>query len=506
VNGTLKKIALVMLAIVLLVGASFVQHSLNRDRQRLGLTRVEPLENAPPMLAFTTVALGGFRGLISNLLWIRATELQDDDKYFEATQLASWITKLEPHFAQVWVHQAWNMAYNISVKFKDYSDRWRWVKRGIELLRDEGLRYNPNDVLMYRELGWFYQHKMGANLDDASMYYKQEWANEMAEVFGKLKEPDFESLINPKTDDEKRRAQTLHDKYKLDPAFMKELNDRYGPLEWRLPEAHAIYWAALGLRKAQENPSKINPDDLIQLRRVIYQSMQLSFQRGRLEANPYEKLFEFGPNLDIIPKTVAAYEEAMTDDPKNRDVIERAHRNLLRQAVYFLYVNNRVRDAAYWYKYLGEKYPNKPVIDGTQLMATNTTLDQYSVAFIQEDVNDMSKDRVQNAIEGYLTRAYYSLVLGDDERFTGHRLMAQKIWDNYNRQIPAERTEPLAIPPIDQLSRIIVNRLLDPETGFPPEMRAILRTKLRLPAEEAPLPVKPASTNSVSTNSVSAAH
>src|SRR5215471_13124369 len=157
-----------MLAMVLLVGASFVQRSLNGDRQRLGLTRVEPLENAPPMLAFTTVALGGFRGLISNLLWIRATELQEDDKYFEAAQLASWITELEPNFAQVWVHQAWNLAYNISVKFKDYSDRWRWVKRGIELLRDEGLRYNPNEVLMYRELAWFYQHKLGANLDDAS--------------------------------------------------------------------------------------------------------------------------------------------------------------------------------------------------------------------------------------------------------------------------------------------------------------------------------------------------
>ena len=72
-----------------------------------------------------------------------------DDKFFEAAQLADWITDLEPHFAQVWVFQAWNMAYNISVKFKenapgDYSDRWRWVQRGIDLLRDEGLRYNPD--------------------------------------------------------------------------------------------------------------------------------------------------------------------------------------------------------------------------------------------------------------------------------------------------------------------------------------------------------------------------
>ena len=57
------------------------------------------------MLAFTTVALGGFRGLISNFLWICANDLQQDDKFFEAAQLADWITKLEPTFTQVWLFQ-----------------------------------------------------------------------------------------------------------------------------------------------------------------------------------------------------------------------------------------------------------------------------------------------------------------------------------------------------------------------------------------------------------------
>src|ERR1035441_4952322 len=120
-SGKLKTILLLALIGVLLVGAGSVQQSLNRDRDQLGLTRGQPLENAPPVLAFTTVALGGFRGLISNALWMRASDLQDDDKFFEMAQLAYWITKLEPHFVQVWLVQAWNMAYNISVKFKESS-------------------------------------------------------------------------------------------------------------------------------------------------------------------------------------------------------------------------------------------------------------------------------------------------------------------------------------------------------------------------------------------------
>ena len=105
-HGKPYKLTLLATAIVLFVVAGFQQQRLNRQRTELGLTRLAPLENAPPVLAFTTVALGGFRGLIANLLWIRANDLQNEDKYFEQVQLSDWITKLEPTFVQVWLVQA----------------------------------------------------------------------------------------------------------------------------------------------------------------------------------------------------------------------------------------------------------------------------------------------------------------------------------------------------------------------------------------------------------------
>src|SRR5271168_5057118 len=215
-NAHAKKIILLGLIVVLIVGAGRVQKSLNIDRDRLGMTQMSALDNAPPMLAFTTVALGGFRGLISNFLWMRANDLQQDDKFFEAAQLANWITALEPHFSQVWVFQGWNMAYNISVKFKDFPDRWRWVENGFSLLRDKGLYYNPEDVLIYRELAWDFQHKMGANLDDGNIYYKSQWAKEMAPFFGP-QGTNFIALIHPQTPEEKPNAFVLHEKFKIDP-------------------------------------------------------------------------------------------------------------------------------------------------------------------------------------------------------------------------------------------------------------------------------------------------
>jgi hypothetical protein len=500
----LKKALLVLLAGALLAGSSFVQRSLNADRERLGLTRIEPLDNAPPVLAFTTVALGGFRGLISNALWARANDLQDDDKFFEMAQLADWITKLEPHFVQVWIVQAWNMAYNISVKFKEtapgqFPDRWRWLKAGIELLRDQGLVYNPNEVLLYRELGWFFQHKLGANLDDAHMYYKQQWANEMAEVFGKGK-PNLDELIHPQTDDQKARATLLREKYRLDPEFMKEVDERYGPLEWRLPEAHAIYWAARGLKAAAEHPTKVKSEDLINLRRVIYQSMQLSFQRGRLIANPFVKAFEFGPNLDIIPKVSAAYEQAAKEDEKNSDHILRAHRNFLRDAVYFLYEHNRRADAQRWFQYLAREYPDRTIIDNdTNSFPRNVTLEQYAIARTQVDLGETDVNRIKSALEGFFIEAYRSLVIGEDELSLGYRAMAHQAYDTYSSKIEGTG-ERVKLPPLDDLDREVLRHLLDPEGGVSAEWRAALRTRLNLPPEPPP-PATPASTNAVSTSS-----
>jgi hypothetical protein len=480
-----KKILLLLLAAVLLLVSGRVQKSLNADRDRLGLTRMAALDNAPPMLAFTTVALGGFRGLISNLLWIRANDLQQDDKFFEAVQLANWITELEPHFPQVWLFQAWNMAYNISVKFKDFPDRWRWVERGIALLRDDGLRYNPNDVLIHRELSWFFQHKMGANLDDANMYYKQQWALEMKPYFG-VNGTNFDELLQPRTPEERQRLQEFTNHYKLDPAFAKKVDAQYGPLDWRLPEAHAIYWAAAGLDAAKRNPDKVKPDDLTTLRRSIYQSIFQAFHHGRLIANPFEETYSMGPNLELIPEVNAAYEQMMAEDESMRDHIGSAHRNFLRDAVYFLYENNRMAEAAQWFKQLSEQYPNKTIIENdTNSYPRNVTLDEFAIATAQIDINETSQERVTSAVQGLLTHAYYEMAIGQDDRYFGYKRLAEKVYERYlvksrDAQGANARTP---LPPFEMLNRFVINQMLDPQQGVPYGARAVIRTQLGLSAE-----------------------
>jgi hypothetical protein len=503
-NLRVKKILLLLLAVALVFGAGRFQNSLNRDRETLGLTHAAVLENAPPMLAFTTVALGGFRGLISNFLWIRANDLQQDDKFFEAAQLADWITKLEPTFTQVWIFQGWNMAYNISVKFKDFPDRWRWVERGIELLRDDGLRYNPNSVDIYRELAWFFQHKMGANMDDANMYFKNEWAGEMKTFFGP-NGTNFDRLLNPPDAAAKTDAAWFREKYKLDPEFAKSVDVKYGPFDWRLPEAHAIYWGARGLDAARKNPDKVKADDLIKLRRIIYQSMLQAFHHGRIIPDPFNQTYSIGPNLDLTPQVNAAYEQLFTEetDPAMRDGILKAHRNFLRDAVYFLYENNRMAEARKWFKYLGDKFPDKPIIDGQpDSLPKNLTLEEYAVAVVQIDVNETSQERVTSAVQGLLVRAYSDLVLGNDDRYENLKRLATRVYQRYVGKTSSYSRDRIPLPPFDTLNNAVIRQLLDPQTGVPYAARAVLRTQLGLPAENvAPATATTNAVENVSTNS-----
>lgn len=456
-NSRTKKWAAVGLAVVLVSAGGLLLRLLNRERAELGLTDREPLQNAPPVLALTTQVLGGFRGLIANALWIRATDMQDEGKYFEMVQLADWITKLEPHFVQVWLVQAWNMAYNISVKFSEYPDRWRWVQRGIELLRDDGLRYNPHEPLIYRELAWFFQHKMGQNLDDAHVYYKGAWAAEMTRVFGGER-PDFERLINPQTPDEHQRAELLRDKYKMNPAKMRDLDRSYGPLDWRLPEAHAIYWASVGIDESR-------PGDLLPLRRVIYQSMNLAFQRGRLvmSSNLPPRLL---PNLDIIDQANKAFEDQIAADAEKRDAIQRAHKNFLREVPYQLFIHNRVREGEKWLRYVREKYPDA--------IPADVTLSEYAVSRALENAQEQSQSRMTALVEAMVLQSYVALIEGREDEANEYMQRAYDFANVYAKRV--EGSARLAIPPVDQLKQIVLRELLDPQRGLPPESQARLRT------------------------------
>jgi len=491
-----------VIIITMMFAVSKTQRHLNHQREVLGLTRgMDVLENAPPVLMFTTVALGGFRGLIANALWIRANDMQESGKYFEMVQLADWITKLQPTIVTVWVHQAWNMAYNITVKFPDHKDRWTWVKRAIELLRDNAIKYNPKEPLIYRELGWIFQHKMGHYMDDATETYKEEWAKEMNALFGR-KNANFEELINPKTEEQRARAKLLREKYKMDPVVMKEVNDKYGPLEWRLPEPHAIYWGYYGLTKVSDQPLK--KEDFITLRRLIFQGLQTGFHRGRIiYPTPDADMFLYGPNLEIVKHVSDAYLEQAAMEPEKNEHILTGHRNFIGTAVYFLYTYKRTSAAREWFAYMTNKYPNIPDFKGR-------TMEEYAAYRIQDEVGSTDPNRIRAVLEGYLEQHFIDLSAGEEDHADTVIEKARAVHARYMASIGPQSVRRVGLPPFDEMYEVILKRLVSPQYGFHPQLRAQLLTRLQKPQNygqdiwtNAPNVIStnvPVSTNIVQTN------
>jgi hypothetical protein len=199
-----------------------------------------------------------------------------------------------------------------------------------------------------------------------------------------------------------------------------------------------------------------------------------------------------------------------TDQGKKDDIL-RAHRNFVRDAIYFLYENNRMADAAKWFKYLVEKYPDMPVIDNhPDSLPKNLTLDEYVLAVVNIDISETSQERVTSLLQGLLLHSYEDLAIGQDDRAAGFQLLAAKIYAHYLTKVgPAQAR--VALPSLNDLKRNVLGQLLDTQRGLPYAARAVIRTQLGMTAETNAPPrtvptnsvapaVLPAPTNSPATN------
>ena len=181
--GRWVQLVAVMVAVLCVAASTLLVKPINNQREDLQIEQVSRYGDTPKY-ALLAASMGTFRGLAADFLWYRAEKLKQEGKLFEANTTAEWITNLQPRFGQVWVFQSWNMAYNISVITHTAEERWDWVNKGIKLLRDEGIVYNPHNIAIYRQLGWTFFHKIGQRADDMNQYYKIMLAKEWQELLG----------------------------------------------------------------------------------------------------------------------------------------------------------------------------------------------------------------------------------------------------------------------------------------------------------------------------------
>lgn len=132
--------------------------------------------------------LGPLRPVFVDLLWLSAIEAQDTGRYYEAHDIALYTAELQPHFDEVWQFIAWNLTYNISWDHGAPEDRFYWIREGIRLLEDNGLKNNPNSFLIHTEIAHTYHHRLSRLGLDPYLDYFQEYLSPPA---GWLKNQGF---------------------------------------------------------------------------------------------------------------------------------------------------------------------------------------------------------------------------------------------------------------------------------------------------------------------------
>ena len=132
---------------------------LARIRAEEGLTQANlgEIDPAGETMRFATL---GLKNVAVSLLWDRANHYKKVEDWANLSATLEQLTKLQPNFYSVWDFQAHNLSYNISVEFDNFRDRYAWVIKGIEFLRD-GIALNRFEPRLLGRMGWFIGHKIG---------------------------------------------------------------------------------------------------------------------------------------------------------------------------------------------------------------------------------------------------------------------------------------------------------------------------------------------------------
>jgi len=138
-----------------------------RDEHHLSQAQLGQIDPASVTIKLATL---GLRGVAANILWEKVTDYKMKKDWANLAATLNQITKVQPNFISVWSNQGWNLAYNVSASFDDYRERYRWVIKGIDFLK-EGAKYNEREPRLLWDLGWTISQKIGRS-DEVKQFRK----------------------------------------------------------------------------------------------------------------------------------------------------------------------------------------------------------------------------------------------------------------------------------------------------------------------------------------------
>jgi hypothetical protein len=104
------------------------------------------------------------------------------------------------------------------------------------------------------------------------------------------------------------QKRVLEDRYRMDTEKMVRVMERYGPLDWRHPQSHAIYWSERGVEVSRNLERRENVNELMLVRGRLLMLMEL-LRSGRVEFDPMTNRVDLLPD----PRFAGVYETAIRE-------------------------------------------------------------------------------------------------------------------------------------------------------------------------------------------------
>lgn len=130
----------------------------------------------------TLAALGGFRGVAANFVWISLTIAWEEQYWTRVRTLAEFAVLLQPRVQFFWENGAWHLAWNASVAAMNYPradatpaqrerESRQWIEAGRTLL-ERGIQANPEKYQLRMRMAELHQQRLQDHAT-AARYYQE---------------------------------------------------------------------------------------------------------------------------------------------------------------------------------------------------------------------------------------------------------------------------------------------------------------------------------------------
>jgi hypothetical protein len=415
-----------------------------RPRLRQGI-RTER-EILPPAVQLLSALLGSFRSVLVDFFWIRAEALQQEGRYFAAAELARWITALQSRVESSWSFQAWNLGVNVPSMLRP-EDRWPYVEAAINLLAKDGLAANPGSLGLHYEIGWFWLHRVGSDIDPAASIYRATVRDRVGAILGPQpwdiramvrdeellpalrEDPSVKAFLEAESAglapssrddpllaayDRARRAAAWRDAFGFALSTVEKVAERYGEVRLGSPESFVLCWTTRGLAMAEPGAVRL---DILSLWRLRVSALLRLFRTGELA---------LARAIDQDYADVAALVAADPVHRNQEELFVNDRRAFLREAIPLLYVSGWRRNAEAAFRRL---------VPLDSSVGPDTAWEDFAYRALVEDLvpGKATRQEVVTVLKALVRQSLGALERGDEESARSYQTFAADLRDAAER-------------------------------------------------------------------------